>query len=176
MYLSQCQTHILYSILVVPTPEVVVTTDPPNPGTLVEGTYIDLVCTVTINEAVDTDVNVSIEWSRNGGSALMNSSNEYSISPISLVSDQYISIIRIEELIMTSGNGDTYSCSVSIQPSSLSNYITGSNGDRDITLSVEGKYSVLIRYFAVAIYCATVLIIICLLYVKLYLIRLKKLH
>ena len=120
-----------------------VTTDPPDAGTLVEGTYIDLVCTVTINDAVNTDVIVSIEWSRNGGSALMNSS-DYSISPMSLISDQYISTIRIEEL-MTSDNGATFSCSVSIQPSSLSTYITGSNGDGNITLSVEGKYSVLIN-------------------------------
>ena len=119
-----------------------VTTDPPD-ATLVEGTYIDLVCTVTINEAVDTDVNVNIEWSRNGNSPLMNSS-AHSISPMSLISDQYISTIRIEQLMM-SDNGATYSCSVSIQPSSLSNYITGSNGDSNITLSVEGKYSVLIR-------------------------------
>ena len=115
-----------------------VITDPPDAGTLVEGTYIDLVCTVTINDAVNTDVNVSIEWSRNGGSPLMNSSDN-SISPNSLVSDQYISTIRIEEL-MTSDNGATYSCSVSIQPFPLSNYITGSNGDSSITLSVEGKY------------------------------------
>ena len=113
-----------------------VTTDPPDAGTLIEGTYIDLVCTVTINGAVNTDVNVNIEWSRNGDS-LMN-------SPISPISDQYISTIRIEELMM-SDDGATYSCSVSIQPSSLSNYITGTNGDSDITLSVEGKYSVLIR-------------------------------
>ena len=103
---------------------------------LVEGTYIDLVCTVTINDAVNTDVNVNIEWSCNGGSPLINSS-DYSISPISLISDQYISTIRIEEL-MTSDNGATYSCSVSIQPSSLSSYISGSNGYTDITLSVEG--------------------------------------
>ena len=126
------------SILVVPTPEILVTTDPPDVGTLVESTYIDLVCTVTINDAVDTDVNVNIEWYRNGGSPLVNSS-DYSISPNSLMSDKYISTIRIEEL-MTSDNGATYSCSVSIQPSSLYNYITGSNGDSDITLSVEGKY------------------------------------
>ena len=120
-----------------------VTTDPPNAGTLVEGTYIDLVCTVTINEAVNTEVNVSIEWFRNGGSPLMNSS-AHSISPISLISDQYISTIRIEELNL--GNEeDIFSCSVSIQPSSLSNYITGTNGNSDITLSVEGKYSVLMR-------------------------------
>ena len=118
-----------------------VTTDPPNAGTLVEGTYIDLVCTVTINEAVNTDVNVNIEWTRNEGSPLMNSSDDYSISPISLISDQYISTIRIEELNL--GNDeDIFSCSVSIQPSSLSNYITATNGDSDITLSVEGKYSV----------------------------------
>ena len=130
--------HIHYSILVVPAPEVIVTTDPPDVGTLVEGTYIDLVCTVTINDAVNTDVNVSIEWSRNGGSPLMNSS-DYSISPNALMSDQYISTVHIEEL-MTNDNGATFSCSVSIQPSSLSNYITGSSGDSDITLSVEGKY------------------------------------
>ena len=130
--------YIHYSILVVPTPEVLVTTNPPDVDTIVEGTYIDLMCTVTINDAGDTDVNVNIEWSRNGGSPLMNSS-DYSISPTSLISDQYISTIRIEELL-TSDNGATYSCSVSIQPFSLSNYITGSNGDNDITLSVEGKY------------------------------------
>ena len=123
-----------------------ITTDPPNAaGTLVEGTYIDLVCTVTISDAVDTDVNINMEWSRNGGSPLMNSSADYSISPISLVSHQYISTIRIEEL-MTSDNGATFSCSVSIQPS-LSNYITATNGSSGITLSVEGKYSVLINYF-----------------------------
>ena len=115
-----------------------VTTDPPHVGTLVEGTYIDLVCTVAINDAVDTNVYVNIGWSRNGGSPFMNSS-DYSISPTSLISDQYISTIHIEELL-TSDNGATYSCSVSIQPSSLYNYITGSNGDSDITLSVEGKY------------------------------------
>ena len=113
--------------------------DPPNAaGTLVEGTYIDVVCTVTISNVVTTDVNVSIEWSRNGDSPLMNSS-DYSISLISLISDQYISTIRIEEL-MTSDNGATYSCSVSIQPSSLYNYISGSIGSSDITLSVEGMY------------------------------------
>ena len=116
-----------------------ITTDPPNAaGTLVEGTYIDLVCTVTISNAVTTDVNVSIVWSRNGGSPLMNSS-DYSISLISLISDQYISTIHIEELI-TSDNGATYSCFVSIQPSYLSNYISGSIGYSDITLSVEGMY------------------------------------
>ena len=118
-----------------------VTTDPPNAGILVEGTYIDLVCTVTINEAVNIDVDVNIVWSRDGGPPLMNSS-DYSISPMPLILDQYISTIRIEELT-TNDNGATYSCSVSIQPSSLSNYITATNGDSDITLSVEGKYSVL---------------------------------
>ena len=141
MYLSHVAYYVYlihYSIRVVPAPEVVVTTDPSDVGTLVEGTYIDLVCTVTINDAVNTDVNVSIEWSCNGGSPLMNSS-DYSISPISSVSDQYISTIHIEELMM-SNNGATYSCSVSIQPSSLSNYISGSNGYSDITLSVEGMY------------------------------------
>ena len=100
-------------------------------------------CTVTINDYVNTDVDASIEWFRNGDSPLMNSS-DYSISPISLISHQYISKLRIEEL-MTSDNGATYSCSVSIQPSSLSNYITGTNGSTGITLSVDGKYSVLIR-------------------------------
>ena len=114
-----------------------VTTDPPDVGTLVEGTYIDLVCTVTINDAVNTDVNVNIEWSRNGGSTLMNSS-DYSISPISLISDEYIRTIRIEEL-MNSDDRAAYSCSVDVQPSSLSVYITGTNGYNNITLSVEGK-------------------------------------
>ena len=94
-------------------------------------------CTVTINDAVNSDVNVSIEWSYNEGSPLMNSS-DYSISPISLITNQYFSTIQIKQF-MASDIGDTYSCSVRIQPSSLSKYITGSNGYSDITLIVEGK-------------------------------------
>ena len=82
-------------------------------------------------------MNVSIEWSRNEGSSLMNSS-DYSINPISLITNQYFSTIQIKTF-MASDIGDTYSCSVTIQPSSLSKYITGSNGYSDITLIVEGK-------------------------------------
>ena len=114
-----------------------VITNPSDVGTLVEGTYIDLVCIVTISDAVDTDLHVTIEWFLNGGFPLKNSS-DYSISPISLISDRYIRTIRIEEL-MTSDNGATYSCYVDVQPSSLSVYITGTNGYNNITLSVEGK-------------------------------------
>jgi len=100
------------------------------------------VCTVSINDAINTDVNVNIEWSRNGGSPLMNSS-DYTISPISLISDQYISRIRIEEL-GTNNNNDMFTCSVSVQPFSLSTYIIGSDGNSNITLSVEGKHQVIV--------------------------------
>ena len=117
--------------LIVPPPVVEVTTDPDNLGTLIEGTYIDLVCNSSINEGVDTDISVTVVWSE-GSNTIANGSG-YSISNVKLVSGYYISTVRIEELEVTA----VFTCTVTTTPS-ISTFITGNNGNNDITLSVQG--------------------------------------
>ena len=121
--------------LIVPPPVVQVTTDPDNLGTLIEGTYIDLVCNSSINEGVDTDISVTVVWSKDGN-ALADGS-EYSISNVTLVSGYYISTVRIEELEVTADNNAVLTCTVTATPL-ISTFITENNGNNDITISVRG--------------------------------------
>ena len=81
-------------------------------------------------------MNLNVEWYRNGGPPIVNSTN-YSINPISLISDSYISVLCVEELSL-SDNGANYTCSVTIQPSIQPSYITDSIGMDMISLSVRG--------------------------------------
>ncbi len=97
----------------VPPPIVQVTTDPDNINTLIEGTYIDLVCNSSINEGVDTDISVTVVWSKNGTTVANGS--EYNISNVELVSGYNISTIRIEELQVTDNN-TVFTCTVTATP------------------------------------------------------------
>ena len=65
-------------------PVVAVSTCPVDPSSLIEATYLDIVCTVNISDAVNTEVSVDVEWSRYGGSPLTNN-NDYAISSLTLL-------------------------------------------------------------------------------------------
>ena len=63
-------------------------------------------CNSSVNDGVDTDYTVTVQWSRNGTTIM--DGPDYSISPVTTVSGNYISTVRIEELI----TDDDYACSV----------------------------------------------------------------
>ena len=126
---------VIESLFITVPPVVVqVSTDPTNLGTLIEGTYIDLVCNSYVNDGVDTDYTVTVQWSRNGTTIL--NGTDYSISPVTTVSGNYISTLRIEEL-STSDDYSLFTCSVIVTPS-VSTLITGSDGNDDIIIKVRG--------------------------------------
>ena len=113
-------------------------TYPVNPSSLIEATYLDIVCIVTISDAISTEVSVVIEWSHNGGSPLNNNS-DYTISSLTMLgSHMYTSTLRIEHLSNTRDNGAMYSCTVSVLPSPVSSYITGNENNNNVTLNVAG--------------------------------------
>ena len=119
-------------------PTVTVFTYSVDPNSLIEATYLDIVCTVNISDAVNTGVNVDIEWSRNGGSPLTNNS-DYTISSLTMLgSHMYTSTLRIESLSIIRDNGAMYSCTVSVLPSPVSSYITGNENNNNVTLNVAG--------------------------------------
>ena len=122
----------------VPQPTVTVSTHPVDPSSLIETTYLDIVCTVNISDAVNTGVSVDVRWSHNGGSPLTNNSN-YTISSLTILgSHMYTSTLRIESLSITRDNGAMYSCIVSILPSPVSYYITGNKNNNSLILNVTG--------------------------------------
>ena len=126
------------SLSLVPQPAVTVSIDHVNPNSLIEATYLDIVCIVNISDAVNTDVSIDVEWSHNGGSPLTNN-NDYTISSLTMLeSHMYTSILRIESLSNTRDNGAMYSCTMSVLSSPVSSYITGNKNNNNITLNVAG--------------------------------------
>ena len=125
-------------LLLVPQPAVTVSTDNVDQSSLIEATYLDIVCTVNISYAVNTGVSVDVEWSHNGGSPLTNSS-DYTINSLTMLgSHMYTSTLHIKNLNNTRDNGAMYSCAVSVLPSPVSSYITGNENSNNLTLNVAG--------------------------------------
>ena len=113
-------------------------TFPVDPSSLIEATYLDIVCTVNISDTVNTGVSVNVEWSYNGGSPLSNNS-DYTISSLTMLgSHMYTSTLRIESLSLSRDNGTMYSCTVSVLPSPVSSYITGNENNNSLILNVAG--------------------------------------
>ena len=134
VYLNVVYVYFFLLFCTVPLSIVDVNTNPVNPGGLIEGTYIDLVCNASISEGIDTgDANINITWSKNGNP--ISNGSDYIISEVVESSSNYISTVRIVEL----EKGDNvYKCSVSVVPSVLT-YVTGSTGSDEITTIVRGK-------------------------------------
>ena len=122
----------------VPKPVITVSSYPLNTIALVEATYLDIVCTIYISDAVNTDVSIDVEWSHNGGSPVTNN-NDYTISSLTMLrSHMYISTLRIESLSNTRDNGAMYSCTVNVLPSPVSSFITGNENSNSLILNVAG--------------------------------------
>ena len=118
----------------------------PSDAVLLIGTYIDIDCTATISDAIDSDIDVVAVWTQdiNGGSPLDNTS-AITISPVTMVSSTvYRSRMRINQL-MADNNNDVFQCTVTIQP--LTPSITSSSGNDSLKLSVAGKiFNFLLNY------------------------------
>ena len=123
---------------IVPHPIIALSSYPVNTSTLLEATYLDIICTVNISDVVNTGVSVDVEWSCNGGSPLTNNS-DYIISSLTMLgSHMYTSTLRIESLSLTRDNGAMYYCIVSVLSSPISSYITGNENNNSLTLNVAG--------------------------------------
>ena len=104
------------------------------------GTNVTLTCTIRLNTAVNTEVNVSGTW-RNSTNVLT-TSNTTSI----MVSDTqgvdrftYQSLLQFEPLRNHSMDGGSYICEASVTPFSMPQYIRNISNNGSYLLSVEGK-------------------------------------
>ena len=91
-------------------------------------------CNSSVNDGVDTDYTVTVQWSRNGTTIL--DGTDYSISSVTTVSGNYISTLRIQKL-NTDDDYSLFTCSVIVTPS-VSTFVTGSDENDDIIIRVRG--------------------------------------
>ena len=123
---------------IVPQPVIAVSIYTVNTSTLVEGTYLDIICTVNISDAVNTAISIHIKWSHNSSSPLANNS-DYTISSLTMLgSHMYTSTLRIESLSNTRDNDTIYTCTVSVRSSPAFSYITSNENNNSLKLIVTG--------------------------------------
>ena len=102
-------------------------------GPLYEGTRQTLTCTVTLPEAVDSDVTVDVEWLFGG--SLIAPFDRVIISPVATMRPPFTSTLTLSPLTMS--DGGQYTCQATAD--SASPYVASSaEGSGRTTLSVEG--------------------------------------
>ena len=117
-------------ILIVSTPTVSVDV---NATDHVEGQFLDITCTATVSEYVDTDVTVSMIWRRNG--TVLTNGSDFTIGAVAKSNNKYTSILRVNSLRYETDNGATYNCTASIN----SNVLPGNDSSSATTLTVQRK-------------------------------------
>ena len=121
----------VYVSLPVPTPSVSLSVPS---GPLYEGTSQTLTCTVTLPEAVDTDVTVGVVWRFTDTPVAP--SARIQISPVSSTRSPFTSTLTLSPLSMS--DAGQFSCEATAN--SASQYITASSlgGSQDRTVTVAG--------------------------------------
>ena len=121
-------------ILIVSTPTVSVDV---NATDHVEGQFLDITCTATVSDYVNTaDVTVSMIWRRNG--TVLTNGSDFTIGAVAKSNNKYTSILRVNSLRYETDNGATYNCTVGITPNTP--YIMPRNDSSSaIALTVQSK-------------------------------------
>ena len=110
-------------------------------STLYAGTVFTLTCGVELVEEVNTPVDITTTWSKDG--ANLTSSGRVSVSTTASQSEGdnslYQSVVVFDPLSNQEEGGDdgTYTCSALVQSSA---YITGSSAEGSQEILVEGEY------------------------------------
>ena len=113
--------------------------------TLYHGTYIDLSCTVTASEYVDTNTSITTSWT--GSTGLITNNTLYIVT--TSTSSGYVTRLRIQSLDLERDNGAAYSCVTSIEPSPQNGFVLASRTNNTLTLDVRGQsmFEVLYNWF-----------------------------
>ena len=122
-----------------PSPQVAITA---STSQLYEGTSINLTCSATLDNSIDTDVSVTSVWTGPNGDELT-SSSRFTVTNDGLQSSPYESVLMIDPADDTD-TGD-YQCSITV--SFTSNRIQQSSSNASYFLNVTGKvwFSLLLR-------------------------------
>ena len=125
-----------YINIIVPTPTVSVDV---NAIDHVEGQFLDITCTATVSDYVNTaNVTVSIMWRRNR--TVLTNGSGFTIGTVakSEFDNEYTSILRVNSLRYETDNGAIYNCTAIITSNNV-NVLPGNDSSSATTLSVQSK-------------------------------------
>ena len=107
-------------------------------GTVYQGTVLDILCTVSVDSAVDTEVDINITWMRNL-SNFMNITN----------TTKFTSIITFSPVNTT--DSAMYTCTASVAPtaSDSDDVIPSEVGEDTVTIEVKGESAQLVLSLSV---------------------------
>ena len=138
MTVSHC--HAVYYLkmvsISVPTPSVTVTVPD---GTLYAGTNVTLNCTIQLDGAIDTGVDVTLVWTGPPGDTVLSTTGEpITVSDVTGSRRSYQSTVTFTVLI--SNDDGAYTCEATVSPNPTSEFITMSGAGSDSgTVTVEGE-------------------------------------
>ena len=112
-------------------------------GTLYAGTTsVTLTCTITLSDAVNTDVMMEVTWFRSG-TPLSNTTSRVTISPLAESGRTLTSNLTLSPL----STEDTSLACIAVTRSTSNIFVTESEpGMFDFTLAVQGKYMYNLRF------------------------------
>ena len=113
----------------VPSPSVILSRDPES-GTLRHGDNLTLTCTIRLDEAIDTGVDVTVVWNGPAGNISPDNLTIYS-------NTVYESTVTFSSL-MTSDSGG-YTCTAAVSPVPSSGFIIESGGGTDTLNIIVGE-------------------------------------
>ena len=108
--------------------------DPSDLDVITEGAAIDLICESSLNIDFHDNIDIVVNWSRNG--ILLYNNSNYTINPVSMVLNSYISILQVHEVV---DNGDVYSCNVRFESSINPMFINASESGSDLVLNIGSE-------------------------------------
>ena len=106
-------------------------------GPYLAGMLTELRCSVDFGDSVDTMVDVSVVWERNGA-ALSETARVRTVSPRAVGASRYDALLQFSTL-SSSADGGSYACRSTIFPTENTNYITNSTGTGVFSFDVIGK-------------------------------------
>ena len=95
-------------------------------------------CSISFDNAVDTDVAVAVTWQINGMD-LNETVRIRALQPVLVGSTRYDTILQFDTLSSTSDSG-SYMCTATLYPAEAINYITNITGTATYMFTVIGEY------------------------------------
>ena len=145
------------SLSAVPAPTVTISPVQPQPY---NGTYFDLSCTITLDPAVNTAVNVTGTWSKSGIELTTDDTTCITISETRLVTTNpstYQTLLQFEPLGNNSTDGGLYICEATVVPYPDTRFVANTSMREEYELDVQGNPTMCIRTWYICTvnsYCA----------------------
>ena len=120
----------------VPAPTIDITTMQPT----YNGTNVTLTCTIRLNTAVDSAVNVSGAWQKSTNVLTTSNTTSITVSETQVIEHlTYQTLLQFEPLRNNSMDGGVYVCEATVTPFSMPQYIRNISNNGSYFLRVAGK-------------------------------------